>query len=165
MILFIFTGFSGAGKSTITKAISQALKLSVIEERKITAELTKQAGYQRTRDWMETIGTSGVRDRAAQRTVELIQEQVAQPGFVIHIHTTEANRRQRVTDREGTPAEQATKEMEFIDGLKLAAGMMELITKAHFHIENNGPLDHTIALLTRKLESELAPTSSRERKF
>src|SRR3990167_8061746 len=122
MILFIFTGFSGAGKSTITKAISQALKLSVIEERKITAELTKQAGYQRTRDWMETIGTSGVRDRAAQRTVELIQEQVAQPGFiidgcydpnflthletafpesrvfVIHIHTTEANRRQRVTE-------------------------------------------------------------------
>lgn len=189
MIFFLFTGLSGAGKSTLARALSQSLGLQVIEEREVVASLTAHTPYQRTRDWIKSAGVETVRKEAAKATIGLIKDHQGKQGIIIDgcydpcfpdelksvfpesrivivvVLADNQTRLERVIRREGTTAREAVTETEFIDSLKLAAGMTRLVERAHLQIENTKPLQEVINEIMIHFESEVRGSYGKERRF
>jgi len=75
MNIFLFTGLSATGKTTIARFLRERLGIPVVDERKILHQLAEREGYPRTRHWLESVGLQVVLDEALQETVRVIKEQ------------------------------------------------------------------------------------------
>lgn len=178
MIIFLFTGPSGVGKSTIARHLRESFKIPVIRERKIIHRLAKSHRFNRGREWLEAVGMEPILDEVLRETVREIKETRARgvildgsydrrlPGvleeeveaskvLIISILADEAKREARISERLGIDINEARREMNWIDFWKKEAGMEEIMTRADIIIGNNGPLDEVVRELQPRLEFEL----------
>lgn len=177
MKIFLMTGPSASGKSTIAEQISSNLQIPIIREREILHRIALSQGFSRTRHWLAAVGVDEALNEALTKTLssvgEIEQEGVILDGsydarltqalnkegnevFIIAISTREELRRERIAKRMGVDPDEALAEMRFIDEFKYKSGMAEIVEKADVTIDNNLSLDEAIRQLQLRLESELA---------
>lgn len=178
MTIFLFTGPSGVGKSTVARYLGESFKIPVIGEREILHRLAESHGFRRGREWLAAVGMEPILDEVLGETIHLIQETNAGgvildgsydrrlPGalgqrvegsrvVIVSVLADEAKREQRMSNRFGGDIEEAKREMAWIDFWKKRAGMEEIIMRADVVVENNRLLDETVRELRPHLESEL----------
>lgn len=82
MTIFLFTGPSAVGKSTIANRLGSALKIPILGEREILHDLATTHGYHRTREWLAEAGMEAILDEALKETFRRIGE-TNTPGVII----------------------------------------------------------------------------------
>lgn len=180
MIIFLFTGPSGGGKSTIAKHLGESFKIPVIEEREIIHRLAESHGFNRSREWLARVGMEPILDEVLRETVREIKEthtqgvildgsydcrlpdvleQEVEAGkvLIISILADETTREIRISERLDTDMGEARREMNWIDFWKKKAGMGEIMMRADVIVENNRPLNEVVRELRPRLEFELSP--------
>jgi cytidylate kinase len=182
--LILFTGLSGAGKSSLAQRISHRFSFHLIGEREVLHKLAEEAGFKRSRLWVANDDFEKILQAARLETSKQIQEcgsnQVVLdgvydksmipflnkllPDFIqlsFFIDAKYSTRLLRIAARMHVDEREATIEQEFIDGYKERAGINEVINQADIVIDNNNNLEQAeIAMIEglrdrRFLESEI----------
>lgn len=177
MPIFLFTGYSAVGKSTVAQMLSGRLGIPLIGEREILHRLAVSHGFERTRYWLAKAGIDKVLDEALLETMRTIGRQINHRGVVVDgsydkrlpeaigqvlpeqkvvvvaLVAGDSTRGERMFGRTGGRQE-ALADMKLIDGFKAAAGVEELISAADVRIDNTGPLGETMAILMAWVRKE-----------
>lgn len=180
MAIFLLTGPSCTGKSTLAQDLGKKFQLPVLGERKILHTLASSHSFSRTRYWLAKDGINKVLDEALEETIRRIKTEKNELGvildgsydcrlpktlaenfkgekiFIISVIAEEKTREERMTKRINTNLEEALNEMHFIDRFKYLAGMNEIMEKANLVIKNDRPLEETVREIKPILESELS---------
>lgn len=177
MIVLCFTGPSGAGKSTLAREVARRHDAPRIVEHGVYHALARAAGCTRGRHWVRAVGVPAALTAVGTETIRQITALGAPPLVVLdgvydrtflaglqrsfpHARVLVAaavspfaTRCDRVACRTGlTPADAQT-ETVFLDGLKEAAGMNNLIARASVTIENDGTIAEAYERVRIVLES------------
>lgn len=179
MAIFLLTGPSCTGKSTLAQDLGKKFQLPVLGEREILRNLAHLHGFARTRYWLGSVGIDKVLDEALEETVRMIGNQRNEGGvildgsydcrlpktlaenfkgekiFIISVIAEEKTRKERMTKRMNTNLEEALNEMYFIDRFKYLAGMGKIMKEANLVIKNERPIGETLREIQPLLESEL----------
>lgn len=177
MPIFLFTGYSAVGKSTVAQVLSGQLGIPLIGEREILHRLAVSHGFPRTRCWLVKAGIAQVLNEAWVETVRTIRRQMNHRGVVVDgaydkrlpeairkalpeqkvvviaLVAEDSAREERMLSRSNSRQE-ALADMKLIDGFKTAAGVEELICAADIKIDNTGSLGETTAALTAWVRKE-----------
>lgn len=177
MTIFLFTGPSASGKSTVAKGIADRLDLSLIGEREILHSLAAQHGFARSRHWLAAVGFQQVLDESLAATVAQIRQTKNNRGVIldgsydgrlplllketfpkeqlviIALTIPQSEREKRIQNRLGTDVKLALLELQFLDQLKYKAGMREIIRQSNITIDNDKPITDAI----QELHQELGP--------
>lgn len=180
MAIFLFSGPSCTGKSTLAQDLGKKFQLPVLGEREILHTLASSHGFSRTRYWLAEDGINKVLDEALEETIRRIKTEKNELGvildgsydcrlpktlaenfkgekiFIISVIAEEKTRKERMTKRMNTNLEEALNEMHFIDRFKYLAGMGEIIKEANLVIKNEQPIGETLREIQPILESELS---------
>lgn len=185
MNIYVFTGLSASGKSTISKEFSKRLGIPRIDLHRIIHVKAEEAGFARGRDWINFVGIETALNETRQHILRAISENRNEKGIVIdevvdpatlnaiklecsddevrviYMKTNRHDRTKLMTKRLGVKdcaeIRQAKGERRFIDRQKERAGIREIIGGADIRIWNNGK----VSWIT---ESLIQSTSNRERK-
>lgn len=186
MKIAIFTGLSASGKSTISKVVSDRLGLPRIDIHSIISEEAHRGGYSRARDWILKTGVKESLDRSREILLDQIKHNRNRSGIVIdevldpttlhkikerfpgdqieivYIKTNRHDRKKFMSKRLGTQNEsEAQKERRFIDMMKHAVGIKEIVSQATIRAENYVGIDSAVNTIIQKLEIE-APFKDKE---
>ncbi|MBI2032543.1 MAG: AAA family ATPase [Candidatus Levybacteria bacterium] len=177
MKIFLMTGPSASGKSTIAEQISSNLQVPIIKEREIIHRIAQSYGFSRGRNWLAAAGIQTVLDEVLAQTLAAIEgvegDKVILDGsydarliqalntegnqtFIIAVTARDEIRRERMAGRIESGPEEALAEMQFIDEFKHRAGMAEIIEKADLTVDNNLTVDETTREIHLYLGSEFA---------
>lgn len=176
--ILIFAGFSGAGKSTISRKVAEGLGLNFIEHQKMVHEIAVSKGYERARYWLADVGVgSFVRESEeemvrrmkfleesrgivldvaySKNTIEKIKDTFPEAHVVtISVSVAAATRGERIQGRmAGTSIEEAQRERDFRDAFLKESGVDSAIEVADIKITNLGNLEQSVSEVLRKLES------------
>lgn len=161
MEALLFTGHSGAGKTTICRSASEQLQARHLVEREISRTLAREQGFERSRLWVASIvlcqAATEIRNRTADLVSDLpeyatviingvydrlapesIQQQVGR--CTLHLIAVTAPRELRIVrcaQRMKVDLGTAEREMDVLDTFKREVGGEELINRAVLTIENN----------------------------
>lgn len=176
-MIFLFTGPSATGKSTLAASLGKSLRLPIIGERKILHKLACKHGFTRTRYWLSNFSIDSILDEALTETISVIRTEKSERGvildgsydrrlpqalaqefrnekiLIIVVNTERSTREFRMRERLKGSSEEALREIELIDGFKYAAGMGEIMEGADLVIENDRPIDEAVRELQLYLES------------
>lgn len=178
MKIFLMTGESATGKSTIARQVSNDLQIPFLGEREIIHSLATRNGFPRGRLWVASIGVEGAFDNLLTETIDRIEQvdgtSVVIDGaydsrladeltnrthepFIICVRAPYALRLKRMQKRLGNSSEEdALAEMRLIDGFKSRAGMHEIAARAHLTIHNDSTFDESVRKTRIYIESEIA---------
>lgn len=180
MKIFLFTGLSTSGKSSISKRVSQMLNIPRVDLRSILHIKAQEAGYIRARDWVlangidQTLGQVRIlmekqiiqlrNDRGLiidevldLNTLNYFTDRFGEDEFhIIYIRTNRHDRNRFMTKRLGIRSKkEALLEMKFLDKLKESVGIKDIIERANFRFQNYSRLDDIVSLVADTLEKEI----------
>lgn len=179
MNIFIFTGLSASGKSTISTGVSASLKLPRIDLHGIIHQKATEAGFNRARDWIFSIGIPEAlsesrstmsreiaNNKNAQgvivdevidmNTLDYLKSEFHDDQFtIIYVRANRHDRRHFMGKRLDAKDGIVPEEIKFIDRLKESVGIRDIIQIADIRIENYKRLEDTINEITDTLYPRL----------
>ena len=180
MLILLFTGNSGVGKTTIAGQLSEDTAAPLLVEREIFRELAHERGHERGRHLLAAIGLTELLRLARDRTLKHVAKIEPVPlllldgaydlelqhAFLREVPTADIRtvvitapldiRLQRVAQRLGeTSLTNAQREISFLDELKILAGMPTLISKAWLTLPNTGTVAEACATIRDTLKSRV----------
>lgn len=181
MKVFLFTGLSASGKSTIAKTVSQMLDIPRVDLHSIMRIKAQEAGFMRTRDWVLSKGVDQILEQVKTLTEEQIIQLRNDRGLIVdevldlntlnylvarfredefrivYIRTNRHDRNRFMAKRlgEGRSKKEVLAETRFLDKLKERVGIRDIIERADFRFQNYGRLDDIVSSITETLKEEL----------
>lgn len=180
MKIFLFTGLSASGKSTISKKVSNDLELPRIDLHSIIHDIATQGGYERARNWIMAIGTENALHEARKKlalemdfarnsrgiivdeildveTLSFLKNRFSEDEFCsIYIRANRHDRTQFMLKRlDKANKKEALKEIRFIDSMKNRAGIKEIVSNADYKFNNFTTLEKITENVQSAIEKEL----------
>lgn len=177
--ILLFTGNSGAGKSTIAHHIAKRFDGVHLSEREISRSLAFEKGYDRSRVWVKDVGLEAAASSIRERTLALIGEHENQlvlvdgvydrllPPEINRLYTArrlgiiavEASsdlRVDRCARRMGGVALSAAQEdVAYLDAVKEHVGAREVVANADLRIINEGSIEEAVEEVARFYQADL----------
>lgn len=175
--ILLFTGNSGAGKSTIARAVSSRLDAVHLSEREMSRDLARKEGFERSRLWAMSVGLEVVAHELRSETVSRIGEHEDEPVIIdgvydrllysdileeyttrrlgiVAIEAAKSVRVRRCAERMGGVALSTAKmDVDYLDKVKEDIGGSEVIAMADLRILNEGSLNESVDRVVRFVES------------
>ncbi len=180
MQIIIFAGFSAAGKSTLSEALSATTGMSLIKHQDMVHQMAKDRGFERTRHWISKIGVPQFVEESENELLNRINNMEGKTKGVIFdvLYREEMVRKlktrfpeskvliisvlpepevrgERIRGRMGNAtSEEASTEMKFRDNVLREAGLNELLlNNSDLIINNMGNLETSLSTILNKIES------------
>jgi predicted kinase len=187
MNLFLFTGLSGVGKSTVARSLVDGTDYSLLGEREILHTLASSRGFSRTRDWLAEVSLRDILKEAREETLNRIKGLGDIPGvmidgtydrklpnylrdqvensrlLIVSLSLEQTLREQRLVGRYGGDQVLAQQEMQLIDMWKQRAGLVDLIAKSDIKADNSSTVEACRGVILTELMRQGVPFPRKER--
>lgn len=178
MVIILFTGLSASGKTTLSRELAAKYNIVRIDAHQTIHDIAIDAGYERGRDWVKAVGSEEVYRACTESLIKqlnyhkeqsvLFIDEIVDKKMLNVIQTTlpmaeivtiyiKADPKARLEfmgkriDEHNQSKIMA--EIDFIDGLKMEAGLREIIESADAIILNRGTVEELMDKTEEKLQA------------
>lgn len=157
--IYIITGRTGAGKSTVCARLANEFKFTLLSFAKMGKRFAMGQGYKRIRECYFAMNLDVFKTKMGEHLLHCIEDALKNEDSIlidglyldtvvvklkekysctiIYINTTDAVRYERIADKLSISLEQASEENEIKERLKNEVGINELIKMADYEIDGD----------------------------
>jgi len=178
--VIVLAGFSCAGKTTISRLLADLCGYDLMDQRQIYSRIALARGYERTRDWLSSVGGEVFVKETTLETIRRIKALPASRGVVIDasygpamheqlrsglaniriivvsIRAVESERAMRMAGRMNASEEAAGTELDFRDNFLKEVNLEAVLAEADIKVVNTAAPEE----VARSLAEELASSGS-----
>ncbi len=165
-LIICIVGFSGCGKSSVSNFVSQEMNIPVYEYGKEVTKIINNSGHKRSRDYIEENGINAYTTLIEKNLYENLKKYMKKNKFLlidgivsdeiydklkknndiysIYIKLDKEKRIKRILTREKLNQQEALKELNTKDNIKIQCGLDIIVSKCNHIVEGNKELDKVI---------------------
>lgn len=172
--IFIITGRTGAGKSTLCQRLEEYFKYPLLSFASMGKKFANSNGYNRIRECYLAMGLNEFKTKMSQYILNIINKQLSNSDIVIvdglyiddvigilkenynckiiYLRTNNSIRYERISQRLSIAIEEAKKENQIKERLKDEVGIDRLIENADYIINGNKSIDQVFEVTKKFME-------------